>query len=85
MQSGACLQTITGHDQIVWMITFNHNGEQMASCSDDGTICIWDSKTGERLKVLTADRPYEGMIITGAVGLTAAQQATLRALGAIAE
>ncbi|WP_017302018.1 adenylate/guanylate cyclase domain-containing protein [Nodosilinea nodulosa] len=85
MQSGACLQTLTGHDQIVWMVTFNHNGQQMASCSDDGTIYIWDSKTGERLKVLTADRPYEGMVITGAVGLTAAQQATLCALGAIVD
>ncbi|MBW4486137.1 MAG: hypothetical protein KME14_26750 [Tildeniella torsiva UHER 1998/13D] len=85
IQSRAYLQTLKGHDQIVWMITFNHNGQQMASCSDDGTICIWDSKTGERLKILTADRPYEGMVITRAVGLTAAQQATLCALGAIAD
>lgn len=83
IKTGACLHTLTGYDQIVWMVTFNYNGKQMASCSDDGTIYIWDSKTGERLNVLTADRPYEGMVITGAVGLTAAQQATLCALGAI--
>lgn len=85
MHSGACLQTIKGHDQIVWMVTFSHNGEQITSCSDDGTIRIWDSKTAESLNVLTADRPYEGMVITGAVGLTAAQQAMLCALGAIVD
>jgi WD40 repeat protein/class 3 adenylate cyclase len=85
IDTGACLQTLMGHDQIVWMVTFNCNGEHIASCSDDGTIRIWDNETAESLEVLTADRPYEGMIITGAVGLTAAQQATLCALGAITE
>lgn len=85
VDTGACLQTLKSHDQIVWMVTFNYNGEQIASCSDDGTIRIWDSETAESLKILTADRPCEGMIITGAVGLTPAQKATLCALGAIAE
>jgi WD40 repeat protein len=83
--TGDCLHTLQGHDQVVWTVTFSHEGDTIASCSDDGTIQIWDTVTGENLKVLQAERPYEGMNITGAVGLTPAQKATLCALGAIAE
>jgi hypothetical protein len=35
------------------------------------------------LKTLRSDRPYEGMNITGVTGITDAQKATLKALGAI--
>jgi hypothetical protein len=42
-----------------------------------------DVQTGECLKTLQPERPYERMNITGATGLTKAQKATLRALGAI--
>lgn len=83
--TGECLRTLQGHEQIVWMVTFNQDGAIIASCSDDGTVQIWDSMTGESLKVLSADRPYEGMNISGAIGLTYAQQTTLCALGAIVE
>jgi transcriptional regulator with XRE-family HTH domain len=40
---------------------------------------------GECLQTLRADRPYERMNITGATGLTEAQKASLRALGAVEE
>lgn len=83
--TGDCLQTLEGHDQIVWTVAFSHTGDSLASCSDDGTIRIWDINTGKNLKVLQPERPYEGMNITGAVGLTQAQKATLCALGAISE
>jgi hypothetical protein len=35
------------------------------------------------VRTLRADRPYEGMNITGVTGITEAQKATLKALGAI--
>jgi len=35
------------------------------------------------VKILKNERPYEGMNITGVVGSTAAQKATLKALGAV--
>ena len=41
--------------------------------------------TGEHLQALRRDRPYERLNITGIRGLTYAQKATLRALGAIEE
>jgi len=38
---------------------------------------------GKYLTTLRADRPYERMNLTGVEGLTEAQVATLKALGAI--
>lgn len=35
------------------------------------------------IKTLKAPQPYEGMKITGVTGLTEAQKATLKALGAV--
>lgn len=53
----------------------------MCGCSDE-TIKLWDFKTGECLKTLS-NKPYAGMNITGVKGLTAAEKATLKALGAV--
>jgi hypothetical protein len=39
--------------------------------------------TGECLKTLIIPKLYEGINITGVMGLTEAQKATLKALGAI--
>ena len=44
---------------------------------------IWDLESGEHLRTLRRDRPYERLTITGIRGLTEAQKASLRALGAI--
>jgi hypothetical protein len=44
------------------------------------TQCI---ETGECVKTLRSDRPYERMNITGVKGLTNAEIATLKALGAV--
>jgi WD40 repeat protein len=55
----------------------------VVSGSDDGTTKIWDVQAGECTKTLRRDRPYVGMNFTAATGLTEAQKATLRALGAI--
>jgi hypothetical protein len=42
-------------------------------------------ETGQCLNILRAARIYEGMNITGAIGLTQAQQVTLKALGAVTD
>ena len=44
---------------------------------------LWNVKTGECLSTLMLPKPYEAMNITGVKGLTVAQKATLKALGAI--
>jgi hypothetical protein len=50
---------------------------------DDGVITLWDWHRGEALRRLRRDRPYERLNITGIRGLTEAQKASLRALGAV--
>jgi hypothetical protein len=46
---------------------------------------IWDQRSAEHVQTLRRDRPYERLNITSIEGLTRAQKATLRALGAIEE
>jgi WD40 repeat protein len=74
---------LQGHSKRVRSVAFHPEGKILASGSVDETIKLWDVKTGECLKTLRADRPYEGMNITDVTGLTEAQKATLKALGAV--
>ncbi len=83
--TGECLTTLQGHTSQIYAIAFSSDGETLASCSMDSTIKIWDVKTCQCLKSLRSKRPYEGMNITGTTGLTVAEKATLKALGAVEE
>jgi WD40 repeat protein len=73
---------LQGHTNQVESVAFQLDGQALASGSYDETIKLWDVRTGECLKTLRADRPYEGTNITGVTGLSPAQKATLKALGA---
>lgn len=75
-------QTLSGHTDWVRAVTFAPDGSFLASGSGDGTIRLWNVETGECLKTLINDRPYESMNITGARGLTPAQKDSLLVLGA---
>jgi WD40 repeat protein/transcriptional regulator with XRE-family HTH domain len=81
--SRACLAVREGHDGAVQALKVDFNGHLLASCGDDGTIRLWELKRAELVRTLRRDRPYERMNITGIQGLTQAEIATLRALGAV--
>jgi WD40 repeat protein len=81
--TGECVQTLEEHTNQVISITFSPDGQTLVSCSEDETIRLWDVQTGKCLKILRGDRPYEGMNIMGVTGITEAQKATLKALGAV--
>ena len=81
--TGKNIRTLQGHLKGVWSVMFSPNGQTLASGSGDETIKFWSVETGDCLRTLLADRPYEGMNIRGAIGLTAAQKAILKALGAV--
>ncbi|NJP08995.1 MAG: hypothetical protein HC866_05510, partial [Leptolyngbyaceae cyanobacterium RU_5_1] len=83
MQTAQCLKILQGHTNWVRSIIFSPNGQMLASGSQDETIKLWNIETGKCLETLRAPRPYEGMNITGATGLTEVQRATLIALGAV--
>jgi WD40 repeat protein len=70
------------HQGTVHSLKVSPDGSFLASCGDDGAITIWDLESGEHVRTLRRDRPYERLNITGIRGLTEAQKATLRALGA---
>jgi WD40 repeat protein len=81
--TGQCLKTLYGHRHGVWSLVFDPTGSVLISGSEDETIKFWDVQTGKCLKTLRNDRLCEGMNITGAKGLSEAQKAALKALGAI--
>ena len=81
--TGQRLKTLSDHTGRVLSVAFSPDGQILASGSVDETIKLWDVQTGECLKTLRPDRPYERMNITGVIGLTEAQRATLKALGAV--
>ena len=83
VQSGECVRVRKAHQGAIRSLRRSHDGLKLASCGDDGAIMTWDLHSGEHLRTLLRDRPYERLNITGIRGLTEAQKATLRALGAI--
>ena len=83
LQSGACLREREAHQGKVQALKVSPDGKRIASCGDDGAIRLWDVHSGEHLRTLRRDRPYERLNITSIRGLTEAQKASLRALGAL--
>lgn len=83
VQSGECLRVQEAHQGMIQSLKVSPDGSMLASCGDDGVIAFWDIESGEALRKLRRDRPYERLTITGLRGLTQAQLASLRALGAV--
>lgn len=86
VQSGTCVRTLAVVNQSVRSsIAFRPVGSKSGNTLATGShseIHIWNTATGERLKTLVPDRPYQGTNITGVTGLTEAQKEALKALGA---
>ena len=90
LHTSECLQVLEGHESGVFSVAFvpqhgtdSPDRQLLASSSADATIRIWDITAGECVSVLRSPRPYEGTNISGITGITEAQTATLKALGAV--
>ena len=53
VETGEELNTLTGHTDVVWSVSFSPDGSTLASGSADRTIRLWDANTGEHLHTLT--------------------------------
>src|SRR5947209_7637193 len=85
VQRGECVRMREGNHTGVQSLRISPDGHLLASCGDEDAIKVWDLESAELLRTLRRDRPYERLNITGTRGLTEAQKATLRALGAVEE
>jgi len=82
-EQGSNLATVQAHDAWARAVRVSPDGKTVASCGEDGVIQFWDMLSHQHLVTLRADRPYERLDISHTSGLTNAQQAALRALGAL--
>lgn len=83
VQSGRYIKSLLEHDNWILSLTFSPDGQILASASQDETIRVWDINTYTCLRILKADKIYEGMNITGVKGLAETQKPHLKELGAI--
>jgi len=82
-QQGVNLATVPAHEAWARAVHISPDGKNVASCGEDGVIQLWDMQSHQHLATLRAERPYERLDISKTSGLTNAQQAALRALGAV--
>ena len=83
LSTGDCSQTLPGHQSRIQSLSFSPQTPMLASGSYDETVKLWDVQTGVCINTLQPLKLYEKMNLTGAIGLTEVQRATLKTLGAI--
>jgi WD40 repeat protein len=83
VSTGALVKSLEGHTGAVSSLAFARNGNLLVSGSRDETLRIWDLDQVNFSKVLREPRPYEGLNIKDAMGLSSAQSDKLKSLGAV--
>ncbi|GAX37841.1 NB-ARC domain-containing protein [Nodularia sp. NIES-3585] len=83
LNTSECQHTIPAHQSWVWSVAFSPDGQILVSGGQDETIRLWDVQTRKCLQIFRTKRPYEGMCIKGAKGLTSVQREALKFLGAV--
>ena len=71
-----------GHRAWIYASSVSLDGTLLASCGSDGLIQLWNMQDATQRATLYSERPYEGLDITNALGLSEAQKASLKLLGA---
>jgi WD40 repeat protein len=45
------VRTLSGHTDVVWALSWSHNGQYIASGSADTTVRVWDGNSGKQLLI----------------------------------
>lgn len=63
--TGTLLGNLSGHTEIVESLVFSHDGKTLASCSQDGTVLLWDwNKISTKLKAEKLGKAVTNNLIT---------------------
>jgi WD40 repeat protein len=52
VETGNLLRTLAGHTGTVQCVAFSSTGNELASAASDGTVCVWDPKTGTLIRTI---------------------------------
>jgi WD40 repeat protein len=58
VNSHKCIQTLRGHTDMIWSLTFSHDGNELCSASHDGSMRIWNVNATAAARV--AKRTLDG-------------------------
>ena len=82
LTAGQPLQILAGHQDRVTGLAFSPDGALLLSGSADESIRSWAMADGACVKTVPIPGPYAGMKLSGVCGLSPAQIANLKTLGA---
>ncbi|HZG38470.1 MAG TPA: pentapeptide repeat-containing protein, partial [Nodosilinea sp.] len=74
---------LKGHSQDIWQVSVSPSRTHLVTASQDDEIRLWALDSGVCQQTLRPDRPYEGVNIRGATGLSDTEERMLKSLGAI--
>lgn len=58
------VEDLKGHEDFISMVVFSPDGSRMASCSNDQTIIIWDTRTWGEIARLRGDKSITSCYVT---------------------
>ena len=71
-----------GHRAWIYANSISPDDTLLASCGSDGLIQLWYISNATHRATLHSERPYEALDMTNVQGLSEAQKASLKLLGA---
>ncbi|QQE65255.1 hypothetical protein GFS31_19410 [Leptolyngbya sp. BL0902] len=81
-QTNRRCRRLRGHRQPIWAALFSADGTSLATASHNSDVFVWEVDRGGCRHQLQPDRPYAGVNLQGATGLSAAELDVLQSLGA---